>query len=187
MKNFELSSLAIKAINEVKANIKKLLKGDVKLYKSVPEGVLNPETVKKAAKIKGQIDILESQIASLQVEYAPLRNEILEALPGDKKDKVEVVVDGIQIKKHAQIKGAGKINEEKLMELARKKKILSKVTKKVRVIDEDALMLAIADGLITYDEYKECLSEGTVVEVLKIEQKFCPEVEQQLVQTEQVI
>lgn len=169
-----LSELVAKAVSEVKFNVKNLIekrkKG--KFYKELPEDTeLDIVTLRKAVNLKNEIDILESQLKALQEQYKPLRDEILESLPGDEKDKVEVIIDGIQIKKYAQVRNAGKLDHEKALELARKKKILQKVTKVTRVIDEDLLLLAISEGKITYDEFAECLTEGNVIQQLKLEQK----------------
>ena len=173
-----LSNLAIKAIQEVKENIKKLIHVNKqgKFYSDLGDTQLNPNTVKKAFEIKSQIDLLESQLNELRRKYQPLRDEILRSLPGEKIDKVEVLVDGIQVKKFAQIRGAGQLDQQKLLELAKNRKILTKVTKFVRVVDEEQLLLALHEGKISYDEYMDCLTQGQIIEALKLEQKQLPEI-----------
>lgn len=145
-----LDAIVKKAIKEVKSKIKKMTESKsnegVTFFTEVPEDKINLEILHKAAWKKAQLDIALSQVKAIDAEYQPLRTKVLEQLPGTDKDKVEVVIDGIQIKKHSRTNGGGKIDVEKLGELARKKRILSKVTKKVTVIDEDAVLMALHDG-----------------------------------------
>lgn len=178
----KLSELAVKAVNEVKDQIAIMVKRKKEgyLYTEMPEDYsLDSRIVQDATSIKAQIDILETKKKALEKKYKPLREMILDSLPGGSKDKVEYMIDGIQVKKFCQIKGAGKLDEDKFLELAKKKKILTKVTKQVRVVDEDRVLLAIANEELTLAEYVDCLSEGSVAEVLKLERKFCPTVEEE--------
>lgn len=177
-----LSKLASKALKEVKENIQKLLDGrktSFNVYDEVDTEKLSIATLKEATKTKAEIDALVSKVTILQAKYKPLREEILASLPGTKNDKVEVTIENIHLKKYPQIKGAGKLEEDKFLELAKKKKILQKVTKHIRVIDQDSVMAALAEGLITYDEYIECVSEGKPTEHLSLEKLCSVDVEQE--------
>lgn len=179
-----LQELAIKAISEVKAKIKEIIdnnkKGD--FIKELPvDHKISLKTLDEAIKVKNEIDIVESKLRALQQQYKPLREEILASLPGEEKDKIEVMLNGVQIKKHIQIKNAGKLDETKMMELLKSKKLLQKTTTKVRVIDEDLLLMAIANDDLTYDEYASCLTEGKVIPVLKVEQKVLNQADQKVV------
>lgn len=192
--DYTLSNLAIKAVNEVKHSIKKLIEDRKKgnFIKALPEdSKLNLETVRKASECKSRIDVLISEVKSLEDKYKPLREEILRDLPGNKEDKVEFLIEdlGIQIKKHTQIKGAGTLDHNKVMELVKRKKMMMRVTKTVRVIDEDLLMLEVANKNITEEEYLSCVSEGKGIEHLKLEQKFIPEVviDESAIQEEQEV
>lgn len=190
MANKLLQKLATKVVKEVKENIQKLLdrrRSATATYEEVDLEVLDVETLKEATRVKAEIDALISKVTVLQAKYKPLREEILDSLPGDKEDKVEAVVDNIRIKKYTQIKGAGKVDTEKMLKLARKKKILQKVTKQVRVIDNDALMAALAEGLISYDEYVECLSPGNVIEHISLEKIYPDENTTGLLEGEEVV
>jgi hypothetical protein len=174
-----LDAIVKKALKDVKATLKKMTESKanegVAYIKEIPAGVIDTNILQQAAAKKAELDVLLSQVKMIDAQYQPLRAKVLEQLPGNAKDKVEVVIDGIQIKKHSRTTGGGKLDEAKLGELARKKKILSKVTKKVTVFDEEAVLMALHDGLITYEEYVSCLTEGKVTPVIDIEYKECPQ------------
>lgn len=168
-KVWEVSSAAIKSLKDVKARIQNRLKGNFTHFKTAD---VDQKALLRAVDLKSQIDFLEGQIKALHDEYKPLRDQILFELPGDKADKVDALIHGVHVKKYTQNRGAGQLIQDKALELAKSKKIATKVTKTIKVVDEDLLMLAVADGIITEEEYVECLTEGTVVEMLKLEKKF---------------
>jgi hypothetical protein len=174
VKKYALTEEAGKAINKLKEKAKSFFKKISHHYSDEEEILehLDLETLDKAVNLKNQIDILDTQLKSLREKYNPLREEILLKLPGSEHDKVDAIVRGVQIKKYPQVRGAACLKEDKALELAKNKKILTKVTKQVRIIDHDMLLLAVEQGDITFDEYLNCLSEGSVSEVLKLERKF---------------
>lgn len=187
---YGLSELAKQAISSVKRNIKEMVEKRKKgnLIDTLPEDhEFDIEKVKEAAEIKSQIDVLFKKMEALDSKYKPLREEILMMLPGDKGDKVEIMIDGIQLKKHVKYRGAGSVDHEKLMKLIKDKKLVTKLTKKVRVLDEEAVFLALAEGAISYDEYFECVKEGSLVQELKLEKRFAPGVEKKSKNQQEVI
>lgn len=174
-----LSEAVLKTITFVKENVKQMVDARKKgiTYKELPkDNDLDINLVKKAADIKSEIDILDAKLSALQEQYKPLRKEILETLPGEAIDKVTLLIDGIQIKKSVQVRDAGKLDYNKIFQLARQKKIITKISKNVKIFDEELILMAIDEGLITYDEYLECLTEGNIIPNLKLEKKFVPEV-----------
>lgn len=164
-----LGEVSSKAIIEIQTAAKKLSKKEPKLYKTAN---LDKDVVAQAADLKAQIDVLETKLAALKEDYAPLRDTILADCPGDKIDKVEVLIDGVQVKKYSQVRGAGALDQEKAIRLARAKKLMGKITYKINIVDEDALAVAVAKGLVTQEEYASCLNEGNTIEMLKVERKF---------------
>jgi hypothetical protein len=170
MKKIMTEVLNMKAIVEIQKVVRNLAKKESLMFKAAPN--VNKVTLSKAADLKSQMDILEQKLKVLQEEYAPLREEILEDLPGEAKDKVEVLIDGVQLKKYPQVRGAGQLDQDKALKLVRTKKLLGALTKKVLVVDEDALTVAVSKGLISEKEYADCLTEGNVAVVLKVERKF---------------
>ena len=179
MTQTKLSELAVNAISEVKLKVKELIDASKrgKFLRELPkEHNIDIETVKRATRIKLEMEMLESSLAALKNEYEPLRKEIISSLPGDEKDKIEVILDGIQIKKHIQARGGG-IDQNKIMNLIKEKRLVTKVTKNVRIIDEDLLLAAIYNGDITYDEYMNCLKKPSIVQTLKLQPTVVPEFE----------
>lgn len=174
-----LSEAVLKTITFIKENVKQMVDARKKgiTYKELPkDNDLDINLVKKAADIKSEIDILDAKLSALHEQYKPLRKEILETLPGESIDKVTLLIDGIQIKKSVQVRDAGKLDYNKIFQLARQKKIITKISKNVKIFDEELILMAIDEGLITYDEYLECLTEGNIIPTLKLEKKFVPEV-----------
>lgn len=161
--------IGTKVVQDIQKAAKQLAKKEPKLYKEASVGV---ETLNEAADLKTKIEIMETELKALYDKYNPLRAEILASLPGEPVDKVEVLIDGIQIKKFSQVKGSGVLDQERALNLVRNKKLVGKVTKKVTLVDEDALAIAVHTGHISMEEYASCLSAGNVAQVLKIERKF---------------
>lgn len=176
-----LSEAALKTIAFIKENVKQMLNARKTgvTYKELPQDSnLDIKTVRKAADLKTEIEILEAKLSALNEQYKPLRKEILEMLPGDNIDKVTLLIDGIQIKKSVQVRDSGKLDYNKIFQLAKEKKIITKISKNVKVFDEELILLAIDEGHITYDEYLSCLTEGNIIPTLKLEKKFIPEVQE---------
>lgn len=182
MKKVNLVDIGMKAIIEIQTAVRKISKKEPALHKKAPDVI--KETLNEAADLSAKIDVLESQLKALYAQYEPLRDEILDSLPGEDRDKVEVFIDGIQLKKYSQVRGGGKLNQEKALNLARNKKLIGMLTKKVVTVDEDMMAVAVAKGLITDKEYASCLDEGKVIKVLKVERKFNvsvdPEIEKEV-------
>lgn len=174
-----LSEAALKTIAFIKENVKQMVNTRKKgiTYKELPkDSDLDINVVKKAADLKTEIEILKAKLSALDEQYNPLRKEILEKLPGQDIDKVTLLIDGIQIKKSVQVRDSGKLDYNKIFQLARQKKIITKISKNVKIFDEELILLAIDEGHITYEEYLECLTEGNIIPTLKLEKKFVPEV-----------
>ncbi|AEO93776.1 gp518 [Bacillus phage G] len=182
-----LKNLAKNAVKEVKVNLTKMLEKRkvFKLFEKVEDKTINVKNLKEAAKIKSEIDVLSAKVSNLQAQYKPLREEILSSLPGEPKDKVDLTIEGIHIKKYPKISGGNKIDQAAFLELARKKRILQMTTKKVTVVDEEAVLGAISQGYLTYEELLTCIPEGKVTENLTLDILYSEEEEQQPEETQE--
>lgn len=174
-----ITKLAGKALKEIKENIKQKMVPNFKVYNEKDvEGHVDVAKLKRATYLKSELDKYELKKKQIADEYLKLREEIIDSLPGTDKDKVEAIIEGIKLKKTFQLKGAGKLDTEKIEKLARDKRILTKVSQNVRVFDEDLLLSAVQEGIITMDEYKGCLSEGKTTPVLILESTYSLDEEQ---------
>lgn len=182
-----LKNLAKNAVKEVKVNLTKMLEKRkvFKLFEKVEDKTINVKNLKEAARIKSEIDVLSAKVSNLQAQYKPLREEILSSLPGEPKDKVDLTIEGIHIKKYPKISGGNKIDQAAFLELARKKRILQMTTKKVTVVDEEAVLGAISQGYLTYEELLTCIPEGKVTENLTLDILYSEEEEQQPEETQE--
>ncbi|MNM09754.1 hypothetical protein D3C81_198700 [compost metagenome] len=167
----ETSLVVLAEIQKAVREVAKKSRNSV-LYKEAPS-VYVPD-LEKAADLKSKIDVMEQQLKVLYAEYEPIKESIVASLPGTKQDQIEVMIDGIQLKTWPTVRGAGVLDQEKAAELAKKKKILGRVSKKITVIDENALTAAVVEGVITENEYAACLTEGKVSQNVKISRKFTP-------------
>ncbi len=123
---------------------------------NVSQGI-NDETLALAIKKKAQIEELERDLKELEKGYQSLRNDLLAQIEGiqdSEYDTVEYVNDGKRAFKYPKNSKSGQVDEAKLTELAKKKRITSKVFKTVKVVNEDALINLIHAGKITADEYR---------------------------------
>lgn len=155
-------------VREVKRKLKTLGRAQ---GQTIREGELDRDLVMKATRLKGEIDVLQAKLKALTEEYETHRKVILDSLPGGDEDTVEILIDGILVKKHPR--NMGKLNPERLMDLARQRKILTKITRQVRVIDEDAVLRTLAEGVLTYEDYESCI-EKKIIPVLTLERKLDP-------------
>lgn len=153
-----------KALTQVKKKLKEFAKvtGEHIITTNV-----NKAKLKKAAKTKLMMDSHFSKAKELEVEYKKLQAELGQALPGEVVDTVEIVVDGVFLKKHPRNKLAGKLDHEKVIELAHSKGIFQEVTKTAVVVDEEALLKALASGKITFEEY-QTLTLKEIIPVISI-------------------
>lgn len=114
-------------------------------------------TLTQALRVKAQMEQLESTLKELEKQYQPLRDELLgqvEQVQNSEYDSVEYVNDGKRLYKYPKNSKSGKYDESKLADLARNKKIYSKIFKKVVQVDESALIKALQQGKITPDEFR---------------------------------
>lgn len=170
----KLAETSMAALAQIQKAVREVAKKNRKsvLYKEAP--LVYVPDLEKAAELKSKIEVMEQQLKVLYAEYDPIKESIIASLPGTKEDQVEVMINGIQIKTWPTVRGAGVLDQEKAVELAKKKKILGKVSKKVTVVDENSLTAAVVEGIITENEYAACLTEGKVAQNVKISRKFTP-------------
>jgi hypothetical protein len=144
---------------------------------NVSEGIDNV-TLTLALKKKTQMEELERQLKELETQYQALRNELLgqvESIENSEYDSIEYVNNGQRLYKYPKNSKAGKLDEQKLTDLARAKKLYSKIFKKVVVVDESALIKALQQGKISADEFRSVTL-----------QQISPVIEIKYVQTEKV-
>lgn len=148
-----------KALKKVQATLKQMAKitGNV-----ITTGQVNRRKLHKAMRIRTVMDSHFTQAKALEKEYIKLRDEIGAELPGELNDTVELVIDGIIVKKHARNKAAGKLDEAKVFALAQSKGLVSQITKLVPAINEEGLLAALLEGKITYEEYQACTIQDIV-------------------------
>lgn len=142
-----------KAVSQTKKKLKELAKitGDY-----ITTVTIDRRKLRKAAQIRLQMDSHFERAKQLEVEFKKLQAELGASLPGEEIDTVEVVIDGIRLKKYPRNKLSGKLNEEKIFALAHEKGIFSEVTKPKVEIDEEGLLKALVTGKITFEEYQDC-------------------------------
>lgn len=142
-----------KALTQTKKKLKEFAKitGEY-----ITTATVDRRKLRRAAQIKLMMDSHFERAKQYEVEYKQLQAELGNSLPGEDVDTVEIIVDGIRLKKHARNKLSGKLNEEKIFALAHSKGIFTEVTKPKVEIDEEGLLKALATGKITFEEYQEC-------------------------------
>lgn len=158
----QIAKNVIKSVEE-KLKILSKIKGD-----KIEQANVDIDDVKEFARIKAERDIALANLKKIGDEYEAARQKIISQLPGFETDVVDIVIAGVRIHKFPRNTAAGKLDEEKVLELARKKKILGKVAPFVRKINSKALIEAIAEEKVTYDEYLECTKQN-IVPVVEIE------------------
>jgi Rps23 Pro-64 3,4-dihydroxylase Tpa1-like proline 4-hydroxylase len=136
----------------------------------ITEGNVDSELVREIAKKKAEMEILRSQLKQIEVEYDVLKDKLEAQLPGETEDKIELLIDGIMIKRHPRLKRGAKLNSVLFEQLARRKKIYGRVTKTIKVFDEESILTSLVEGDITYEEYIRCIDREFTT-VLRIENK----------------
>ena len=137
------------------AKLKELSKIEGK-HINISQGI-EKETLTLALKKKTQMEELERELKELEKGYQTLRDAILfqiEGIQESEYDTVEYVNDGQRAFKYPKNSKSGQVDEKKLEELARKKKVYSRVFKEVKVINDAELLKLLQDGTITPDEYR---------------------------------
>jgi hypothetical protein len=127
-------------------------------------------TLTMALKVKAQIEQLESTLKELETQLKPLRDELASQaseLKESEYDSVEFVNDGKRLYMYPKNTKSGKYDESKLVELAKQKKIYSKIFKKTVKVDEDELIKALQQGKITPDEFRQ-ISLQVLTDVVEI-------------------
>ena len=114
-------------------------------------------TITLALKKKTQMEELERELKQLDSEYQKLRDELLsqvETIQDSEYDTVEYTNNGKRLFKYPKNTKSGKYDEKQLAELAKKRKIYSKIFKKVVTVDEGALIKALQEKKITAEEFR---------------------------------
>lgn len=142
-----------KAITQTKKKLKEFAKitGEY-----ITTANVDRKKLRRAAQIRLQMDSHFDRAKELEVEFKKLQAELGASLPGKDVDTVEIIVDGIRLKKHPRNKLSGKLDEDKVFALAHEKGIFSEVTKPKVEINDDGLLKALTTGKITFEEYQEC-------------------------------
>lgn len=141
-------------------------------YIHTTEGI-DKATLTLALQVKAQKELLEGQLKELENRYQSLRDELLAQIDDvqtSENDTVEYVNDGQRAFKYPKNSQAGKIDEVKLEVLAKSKRVMSKVFKKVRVVNEVELLKLLQSGKITIDEYRAVTIQkiSPVLEIKKV-------------------
>jgi restriction endonuclease S subunit len=129
-------------------------------------------TLTQALRVKAQMEQLESALKELEKQYQPLRDELLlqvEQVQGSEYDSVEYINEGKRLYKYPKNSKSGKYDERKLAELTKKKKIYSKIFKKVVQVDESELIKSLQSGKISADEFR-AISIQMISPVIEIKQ-----------------
>ncbi len=124
---------------------------------NVSDGV-SELTLSNALKVKAQLEEIEAQQKELERRYQSLRNQIVDELTdiqANQYDSVEYVNNGKRAYLYPKNTQSGKLDEDKLKQLARKKKIYSKIFKPTVMVDDTELIKALQEGLITPDEFRQ--------------------------------
>jgi hypothetical protein len=145
-------------------------------YIHTTEGI-DRATLTLALQVKAQKELLEGQLKELDNRYQMLRDELLSQIEGIETspyDTVEYVNDGQRAFKYPKNSQAGKIDEVKLEVLAKSKRVMSKVFKKVRVVNEVELLKLLDNGKITLDEYRAITIQkiSPVLEIKKVAEQI---------------
>lgn len=170
-----------------KVSAEKVLKEKSKVvggYVKLEGDALDKFTLNQILKKKTQIDELKSILKDLENTYDKLRDELkeqIESVENDKYDTVEYVEDGMRAFKYPRNSKAGKIDSEKMMELARQKKIIGKLYEKKLVLNEDKLVSLIEEGIITDAEFISVSIQAIspVIEVSYVDEKLVEVEEEQ--------
>jgi hypothetical protein len=141
-------------------------------YLHVSEGI-DKATLTLALQVKSQMEQLEGQLKELDNRYQSLRDELLAQIEGIETsvyDTVEYNNEGQRAFKYPKNSKSGQVDEQKLETLAKQKRVLSKVFKKVRVINEVELLKLLQSGKITVDEYRAVTIQkiSPVLEIKKV-------------------
>lgn len=134
-----------------------------KVYTSAPNVDVN--LLERFLELKKEHEKLENQKKVIESEMNELRTKILSQLPGEVKDKVQTVIDGIEINKYSRNKSE-KIDEEKAIDLAKKLKVLSKVAEKKWVLDnkkfKEVMRQKVEEGKLKQEEYNSLIQQAWI-------------------------
>lgn len=160
-----VKSIAKSLIKSVEEKLKILskIKGE-----RIDTADINPEDVKRMAELKSEMDSIQIKLKTMNEEYQTIRQQVIDQLPGKEEDVVDVIIDGVRIHKYPRNTMAGKLLEDKVLELAKSKRLLGKFAPLKRVINKQAVIEALAEEKITYDEYLQCTTQN-IVPVVDIE------------------
>jgi hypothetical protein len=161
-----------------KVSADKVLKEKSKVvgsYLNATDGV-DVFTLTQILKKKTQLEELKKAVKEFEAEYNGLRDEIvgqIEQIETSKYDTVDVVLDNMRAKKYPRNSKAGKVDEEKTMEFARKKKIIGRLYEKKLVLNEEKLVELLEDGTITQNEFIKISIQAIspVLEVSYVDEK----------------
>jgi hypothetical protein len=118
---------------------------------------IDDEVLILALKKKVQMEQLERELKELDSSYQGLRDQLLQQvslIQTSELDSVEYVNQGKRLYKYPKNTKSGKYNEKELAELAKKRKVYSKIFKKVVTVDEAELIKAMQQGKITAEEFR---------------------------------
>ena len=158
----QIAKSVIKSVEE-KLKILSKVKGE-----TIESANIDPDDVRNFVRLKAERDAAIATLEKAGKLYEEARQKIIKQLPGTEKDIVDVTIEGFRIHKYPRNTAAGKLNEEKVLQLAKKKKLLGKIAPMVRKVNKQALIEAIANNKISYEEYLDCTTQN-IVPVIEIE------------------
>ena len=161
-----------------KQSADKVLKEKSKIggsYINATEGV-DTFTLTQILRKKTQLEELKKAVKELETEYNQLRDEIvsqIESIQTSKYDTVDVVMDNMRVRKYPKNTKAGQIKEDEMKQLAKDKKLIGKLYEKKLVLDQEKLVKALEEGLITEKEFVSVTVQAIspVLEVSYVDEK----------------
>lgn len=158
----QIAKNVLKTVEE-KLKILSKIKGN-----RIEEAKINEADVREFSRLKAERDAAIKVLEAAGKAYEEARQKIISQLPGKETDVVDVTIAGVRIHKYPRNTASGKLNEKKVLELAKKYRLLGKVAPLVRIVNKQALLEAIAEEKVTYEEYMECTIQN-ITPVVEIE------------------
>jgi hypothetical protein len=149
----DIKSIAKKSLKSVEDKLKMMAKVVGRTFTTAE---VNEEDFKRFIELKNKRDKLVRELELIGKQYDEARLKVVSQLPGNEEDVVDVTIHGYRIHKYPRNNSIGKFDEEKVLLLAKSKRILNKVAPLVRTINKNALFESILTGKITHEEYLSC-------------------------------
>lgn len=145
-----------------KVELKNLIKPESKQYEEAPD--LNKALVDEYIELENKQLQMMAQVKQMWDRQKELKIEMLKQLPGEDHDKFNLNIDGILVKKSFQDKTS--IDNQKAIEFARGRRMLSKVAKKEWVLDkktfEAEVIKLLSEGKISKEDAKSVVTTNYI-------------------------